>query len=80
MKDARETTALDAKIGAAIRSAREGAGLSQQALAGKLGITFQQIQKYEKGANRVAASRLYDIARALKSPIRAFLPDPKGVS
>ncbi|MCL4715531.1 MAG: helix-turn-helix domain-containing protein [Hyphomonadaceae bacterium] len=79
MTDAREATTMDAQIGERIRRERLAQGVSQERLAEALGITFQQIQKYEKGVNRVAASRLYDIAAALKAPIKRFLPDPRGV-
>ena len=50
-------------------------GLSQEKLGDKLGITFQQIQKYEKGTNRVGASRLQAMANALEVPISYFFPD-----
>lgn len=63
---------IDAKIGAIIRKLREEAGMSQIALSEKIGVSFQQLQKYEKGTNRVAASRLLYIAQALKLPITAF--------
>jgi len=56
-------------------------GMSQQALAEQLGLTFQQIQKYERGSNRVSASKLYEIARALSATVGHFfegLPDPSG--
>jgi transcriptional regulator with XRE-family HTH domain len=56
-------TAVDAYIGARMRLARN---TSQAKLAEKLGVTFQQIQKYEKGANRVSAARLFDICEALE--------------
>lgn len=46
--------------------------MSQERLAELLGVTFQQVQKYEKGANRIAAGRLYDIARALDMPVSKF--------
>jgi len=48
---------------------RRAANQSQDDLAGKVGVTFQQIQKYERGANRISASMLYDISRALDVPI-----------
>ena len=48
--------------------------MSQERLAELLGVTFQQVQKYEKGVNRVAASRLWDIAQALDLPVAAFYP------
>jgi transcriptional regulator with XRE-family HTH domain len=63
---------IDCYVGSRIRAKRNDAGLSQEALAAQLGLTFQQIQKYEKGANRVSASRLQLIATLLKTPISYF--------
>jgi transcriptional regulator with XRE-family HTH domain len=57
---------IDKHAGARLRMRRMMVGMSQEKLAGALGITFQQIQKYEKGANRIAASRLQQIARILQ--------------
>ena len=54
---------------------RKMLGLSQERLGQKLGITFQQIQKYEKGTNRIGASRLKAISEALEVPIAYFFPD-----
>lgn len=68
---------MDYVLGRKLRLARTEAGLSQQALAERLGITFQQVQKYEKGANRIAASRLVSIAAAVDRPISYFLDDSK---
>jgi transcriptional regulator with XRE-family HTH domain len=62
----------DTEIGKRIRALRLERGLSQTELGNLLGITFQQIQKYEKGANRVAAGRLERIAEALDVPITFF--------
>jgi len=56
---------IDVHVGAQIRMRRKSLGMSQSALAGRLGITFQQVQKYEKGANRVGASRPQAIASIL---------------
>jgi len=56
---------VDLHVGARIRMRRRFIGMSQQALAETLGLTFQQVQKYERGSNRVSASKLYEIARAL---------------
>jgi transcriptional regulator with XRE-family HTH domain len=53
-------------------------GMSQEKLGDALGITFQQIQKYEKGANRVGASRLQEISRVLNTPISFFFEDAPG--
>ncbi len=71
---------MDYVLGRKLRTARTEAGLSQQALAERLGITFQQIQKYEKGANRIAASRLVSIAAAVDQPISYFLEESKDVA
>ena len=62
----------DAAIGARIRTYRLQRGMSQNALAEKLGLTFQQVQKYEKGVNRVGAARLQQIASALDVPVTFF--------
>jgi transcriptional regulator with XRE-family HTH domain len=60
---------VDVAVGARIRLLRKLRGLSQQALAEAAGVTFQQIQKYERGANRVSASMLWRIAAALDAPV-----------
>jgi len=60
---------VDIAVGARIRLLRKVRGLSQQALAEAAGVTFQQIQKYERGANRVSASMLSRIARTLGAPV-----------
>lgn len=57
---------MDVALGAAVRIRRRTLGLSQEALAEQCGVSFQQIQKYENGANRISFSRLVQIARALK--------------
>lgn len=57
---------MDIALGAAVRIRRRTIGLSQEALAEQCGVSFQQIQKYENGANRISFSRLVQIARALK--------------
>ncbi|XUY29922.1 helix-turn-helix domain-containing protein (plasmid) [Agrobacterium sp. rho-8.1] len=63
---------IDAEVGARIRSQRRALGLSQGKLAEALGITFQQVQKYEKGTNRVGASRLQNLANVLRVPVGYF--------
>lgn len=65
---------MDAHIGKRIREIRELANISQEKLAKECGVAFQQIQKYESGANRVAASRLADISKILRVPIYVFFP------
>ena len=72
MNDERAANAIDRKIGQRVRSRRLEIGMSQERLAELLGITFQQVQKYEKGVNRIAASRLFDIASALQQPVARF--------
>lgn len=66
---------IDVYVGSRIRSRRTLIGYSQEKLGSSLGVTFQQIQKYERGANRVGSSRLYNIAQALDVPISFFFDD-----
>ncbi|WP_045391095.1 helix-turn-helix domain-containing protein [Falsirhodobacter sp. alg1] len=71
--------AVDQHVGKSIRHHRCAVGMTQQKLAEAVGIKPQQIQKYESGANRVSASRLWDIAKVLDVPLLTFftgLPDP----
>ncbi len=72
MNDERAANAIDRKIGQRVRSRRLEIGMSQERLAELLGVTFQQVQKYEKGVNRIAASRLHDIGAALEMPVARF--------
>jgi transcriptional regulator with XRE-family HTH domain len=68
----KQANAVDVHVGLRIRAARLAAGLSQERLGHELGVTFQQVQKYEKGSNRVGASRLSDAARILSVPVSFF--------
>jgi transcriptional regulator with XRE-family HTH domain len=63
---------VDVHVGARIRLRRTLLGLSQSTLAEQLGLTFQQVQKYERGSNRVSSSRLFDLCRILNVPIAYF--------
>ena len=63
---------VDEHVGKRIRHRRWMVGMTQQQLADRVGIKFQQIQKYETGMNRVSASRLWDIAEALTVPVSFF--------
>jgi transcriptional regulator with XRE-family HTH domain len=63
---------VDVHVGARMRLRRTLLGLTQMGLAERMGITFQQVQKYERGTNRVSSSRLYDLARILDVPIAYF--------
>ena len=73
----KRTAEADKRVGACVRAARVKAGLSQSKLAAELGITFQQLQKYEKGKNRVAVSTLLLIAEALSLPVQSFFDSIK---
>ena len=63
---------VDLYVGARLRIRRKVMGLSQTQVADALGITFQQIQKYERGSNRISASKLYDAAKLLQAPVSYF--------
>jgi len=69
----------DKHVGARIRMRRLMLGMSQTALAQGLDLTFQQIQKYEKGVNRVGASRLHQIAHILRVPVEFFFEGAPGI-
>lgn len=70
---------IDVEIGIKIRTERLSAGLTQKELAAQIGVKFQQLQKYESAANRVAGSRLWMIAKALSVPVDSLLPaDPEA--
>ncbi|TCP62958.1 transcriptional regulator with XRE-family HTH domain [Rhodovulum bhavnagarense] len=71
---------VDVHVGKRIRHRRWMVGMTQQQLAARVGIKFQQIQKYETGMNRVSASRLWDISEALDVPVSFFFEglDDKG--
>lgn len=66
---------IDQMVGLKLRALRHERGMSQQALAEKLDLSFQQIQKYERGTNRVSASTLWHAAKALKVPVASFFED-----
>lgn len=69
---------IDVHVGSRIRLRRNMLGFSQEKLGENLGITFQQIQKYEKGTNRVGASRLQAISTILSVPVSFFFEDAPG--
>lgn len=66
---------VDVHVGSRLRQRRILLGLSQQALGDHLGLSFQQVQKYEKGSNRVSASRLFELTRLLGVPVGFFFED-----
>jgi transcriptional regulator with XRE-family HTH domain len=79
----RSPNPIDVHVGLQVRLRRKELKISQEKLAEALGLTFQQVQKYERGANRISASKLFEIARALHVPIGWFfegLSDPTSDS
>jgi transcriptional regulator with XRE-family HTH domain len=74
----RSPSPIDQKVGQAIRAYRLTAGMSQVELAAQIGVTFQQVQKYEKGLNRVGAGRLSEIAEILDIPLSQFFEPAKS--
>jgi len=71
---------IDVEVGRRIRIQRTSRGISQTDLGKKIGVTFQQVQKYEKGINRVGASRLTRIAKVLGVPVSTFFGGPEGTA
>jgi transcriptional regulator with XRE-family HTH domain len=74
----KQTSSVDRLIAEKVRLFRLQAGMSQSELAAQLGVTFQQVQKYEKGLNRIGAGRLFEIARVLNLQVQAFFPLAEG--
>lgn len=67
-----QANTVDTYVGQRIRDKRNERGMSQTEVANAIGVTFQQVQKYERGTNRVGASRLFDLSRILSVPIQYF--------
>jgi transcriptional regulator with XRE-family HTH domain len=78
MANKKQPNPIDIHVGSRVRLRRMMLGMSQEKLGENLGITFQQIQKYEKGTNRIGASRLQHIARVLTVPVSFFFEDAPG--
>jgi len=76
----KKANAIDRLVGVRVRDRRIALGMSQDALAKKLGLSFQQVQKYEKGTNRISAGRLFVLAQALLTPIAYFFGEAIGGS
>jgi len=74
----REPNYIDVHVGSRIRMRRLLISMSQEKLGELLGITFQQVQKYEKGSNRISASRLFYTAKILGVPVQSFFEDLPG--
>ena len=74
-RNARRPNPMDIHVGSRVRLRRMLLGMSQEKLGDHLGLTFQQVQKYEKGINRIGASRLFDLSKTLGVPIDYFYED-----
>lgn len=74
-KGSRRPNPIDLHVGSRVRLQRMLLGMSQERLGERLGLTFQQIQKYEKGINRIGASRLFDLAQVLGVSVQFFYDD-----
>ena len=74
----RSANPVDTHVGSRIRVRRQVLKMSQEKLGDRLGVTFQQVQKYERGANRVGASRLWKMSRVLDVPISFFFDGLEG--
>ena len=75
----RKPNPVDVHVGGRVRLRRMLLGMSQEKLGEHLGLTFQQVQKYEKGANRIGASRLFELARILGVNVQFFFEDLPGI-
>ena len=75
----RKPNPMDIHVGSRVRLRRMVVGMSQEKLGERMGLTFQQIQKYEKGTNRIGASRLQHIASVLTVPVSFFFEDAPGI-
>ncbi len=82
-RNSRRANPMDVHVGGRVRMRRMLLGMSQEKLGEQLGLTFQQVQKYEKGVNRIGASRLFEMAKVLGVPVQFFYdeaPYAAGVS
>ncbi len=75
VQSVRSPNPVDVHVGARLRMRRTLLGMSQSSLGDAIGLTFQQVQKYERGANRIGSSRLYDLARVLDVPVTFFFEE-----
>lgn len=76
---ARSPHPVDVYVGSRLRAARMAAGISQERLAHGLGLTFQQVQKYETGRNRLSASKLVQASNVLRTPVAFFFDGAPGI-
>jgi len=77
-RGSRRANPIDVHVGSRVRLRRMLLGMSQEKLGEHLGLTFQQIQKYEKGINRIGASRLFDLSKVLGVPVQFFYEELPG--
>lgn len=75
-----EITAEKERVGEQIRRLRKALGMSQMQLADKMGITYQQVQKYEKGVSDLTMRRLRQVSASLNVPVSTFIPQEKGIN
>lgn len=80
MANEKKPNAIDVHVGSRVQVHRKMLGISQEKLGHGLGVTFQQVQKYEKGTNRISASRLQHIAAILSVPVSSFFEGAPGAS
>jgi len=76
--DMRSPTDIDKKVGQNLVKLRQFRGISQEDVANAVGVTFQQIQKYEKGKNRISVSRLWQFSHVLRIPVEEFYDGIEG--
>ena len=79
-RNPREANQIDAHVGSRVRLRRQLLKMSQEKLGDELGVTFQQVQKYERGANRIGASRLFSLSKVLDVPVNFFFEGLSGVT
>ncbi|MDR3078532.1 MAG: helix-turn-helix transcriptional regulator [Rickettsiales bacterium] len=73
------TTPIDKRIGSKLKARRNYLGITQSSLGSMLGVTFQQVQKYEKGINKISVSRLKELSRILRVSVEYFLSDSDAI-
>lgn len=80
MAPRKQPNPIDVHVGTRLKMRRTMVGMTQEKLGDQLGVTFQQVQKYEKGANRIGASRLQEIASILTVPVSFFFEDARAAT
>ena len=80
MAPRKQPNPIDVHVGSRLKLRRTMMGMTQEKLGDRLGVTFQQIQKYEKGTNRIGASRLQEISEILEAPVSFFFEDAEPIN